>query len=129
MKYTILSDDTIVAWLDLSERPSWKTAESRYPISRLLSELPNWGPEASYVVSGPDGVEAEGSCSNHEGCGVWVPGGEWGFSRVDDSVMQLGEQTRLTIDREGREVQVETAEPPDMLPYIICGLCILLDGS
>jgi hypothetical protein len=59
---------------------------------------------------------------------VSTPDGEWGFERLEEDVMLRGEHSRLEIDRENQQVVVGTAEPLEMLPYIICGLCILLDG-
>jgi hypothetical protein len=115
------------ALLNLSQEPWWETAGIRYPITRLQSEMPNWGIEMTYEVPRPEGGRAVGSCSNHDGCGVTTPDGGWGFKFPAENTTLLGPQTRLKIDRERRRVVVETAEPPPMLPYIICGLCILLD--
>jgi hypothetical protein len=128
MVYKIEINNNFKVYLHLSGESYWLTPEARFPINRHETEMPNWGPEVTYTVSGPDDVRAVGSCSNHDGCGVSTPDGEWGFERLEEDVMLLGEHSRLEIDRENQQVVVGTAEPLEMLPYIICGLCILLDG-
>jgi hypothetical protein len=127
MTYDVIVNTDHIAALNLSEEPWWETNGRRYPIYRLKSEMTNWGLEVTYEVPRPEGGRAVGSCSNHDGCGVTTPEGGWGFTRLGQEITMLGPHVRLEIDRPAHQVLVETAEPPNMLPYIICGLCILLD--
>ena len=128
MTYQIsMGGDDRIATLHLGDEPWWEWSDERYAIRRSESVMVNWGLEVEYEVERPGGGTAWGMCSTRDGCGVRAPGGDWVLRPIDERATMLGDTFRLERDREARRVAVSPAVEEALVPYVICGLCILLD--
>ena len=60
--------------------------------------------------------------------GVYVGAGQsWGIVTIAEAVYRLGHHTKITIDKAAGVIVVDTFEPAERVPHIICGLVLLAD--
>ena len=126
-RYTVVIN-TKTGLLDVSETPFCDFDGVHYAIRRSMRKG-GWGMiDFDYDVKGPDGVYADGGVSPHDGIGVYVGGGKgWGIDRIGEATYRLGKHTEVVIDKPTRIITVDTTEPAERIPHLICGIIILAD--
>jgi hypothetical protein len=101
-----------------------------YPVDRTQSKS-SWGyTDYNYALRKPDGGFAFGGASPRDGVGVSLPDGHsWSLSRRDDHTHELGANTLVRLDQAALRIAVESTEPDDTIPYILCGVVLLIDDN
>lgn len=127
--YTVSINGTSTGAIVFADEPFYEGPGARYPIRRVRHDRGSWGVDYDYAVHCPDGRIARGAASHHDGFGVTLPGESWGFRSLEEGVHLLGGQVKIAVDRAARKVTIDSPHDERALPYILCGVVMLIDPN